>query len=768
MTGGKKSRNSKVGYKPRKTKQERASKFRYGKYWSEKKVEEELKVGTIFRASIRYNAADKTQAFCSVEGIPTDVFICDLLRQNRSVHGDFVLIRVLPPHQWYQMGDRKNAGNVPNGNGIPAAQCASSVNPTGDLRESLSMISRIRDMVSEVKISENAGNGEKKEISLEEIRQLLETEKKGWRATGEVVSIIKPSERRSNMVGCIQQQGCSTLFVPLDKRLPVGVIVDSLHIYDHKSDSTSPKAKHYFEARLIQWDENDEFPKVQLKSILGKPGKLETDIQAILSSERINDDSLFNEEILQCLPNMPWQIPAEEYSSRKDIRSTRIFSIDPETAKDLDDALSIESIGDNLFHIGVHIADVSFFVQPGTALDRAAQERSTSVYLVDRVIPMLPRVLCEQLCSLNPGTDRLALSIFWDMSFDGEVSNIWAGRTIIKSCVKLSYQMAQSVIDTFELSGKISPTFDTDIQNNYSKEEVAKDVIALHRLAQKLREKRFKNGSLRLDNAKVAISLKDGDPTDFSLYQTGSANHLVEEFMLAANIKAANIISEAYADNALLRMHPEPNMEKLNGTAEMLSEWLPDAPRLSIESAGTVQKSLIEFSRFHVDNPEIVDVLTFLCTKPMQMAQYFNTGDMEDKELWRHYALSIPRYTHFTSPIRRYPDIIVHRLMMAAIHKQEKPYLGASSVSKVAEHANERKAAAKSIQERVSQLYLIQLLIQTPRVLWGIVVGLGGPKFFDVYVPDIGVDIRIHAEDIFVKGLEINTEWNPVSKYVHL
>ncbi len=763
---GKKSGKKSGNQRWTKKKQDENGSFRYPAYWSEEKTEIELKQGKIFQATIRYNATDTTQAFCSVEGIPTDVFICDLKRQNRSIHGDIVLIKILPPSQWHEMGLRKNSKAQGAHVVDSVKECRGKI--SSDQSESLSMISLVKDMLEETKLSEKSSRSKESEHSVTEIRQLLETSRKGWRATGQVVRILKRSERSFNIVGCIKQDKSAPLFCPLDKRLPISNIVDSHCVFDHKKDHTSEKASHYFEAKLIQWDERDKFPKVQLKSILGKPGKLETDIQAVLLSENVNDDTLFDEGVLECLPSTPWKIPDSEYLVRKDLRSTRIFSIDPETAKDLDDALSIENIGKNSFRIGVHIADVSFFVEPGTQLDKAAQERSTSVYLVDRVIPMLPRVLCEHLCSLNPGTERLAMSIMWDVDSEGNVSNIWAGRTIIRSCVKLSYKIAQDIIDIFDSSGDIPPTFDSEVHNDQAKEDIMKDVIHLHKIAQEMRRKRYENGSLRLDNSKVAISLDEGNPKDFSLYRTGSANHLVEEFMLAANIKAADIISESYPDNSLLRMHPEPNLEKLKGTSELLSDWLPCAPKLLTESSGAVQNSLKEIQRFYPDNPDVAEIMTFMCTKPMQMALYFNTGDVENKELWRHYALSISRYTHFTSPIRRYPDIIVHRLLMASIQMVEKPNLGSVSISKVAEHANERKAASKAIQDKVCKLYLTQLFLKNPRILSGIVIGLGGPKFFDVYVPDIGMDIRVYMEDLHFKGHDIRTLWNPVKRYVML
>jgi DIS3-like exonuclease 2 len=344
--------------------------------------------------------------------------------------------------------------------------------------------------------------------------------------------------------------------------------------------------------------------------------------------------------------------------------------------------------------------------------------------------------------------------------------DIWFGRAIINSCVKLSYQMAQGVIDTFESSGQVSPDFkDVCIHGDHSPSSIAEDIILLHTLAKKLRKQRYSNGALRLDNSKVMVKLSDGEPEDFGLYQTGSANHLVEEFMLAANISAAKLISDSYPDRSLLRMHPEPNLEKLINTSNLFATWMPDAPKICTDSAGSVQESLKELSLFYQDTPEVMEAITFLCTKPMQMAQYFNTGDIEERTLWRHYALSIPLYTHFTSPIRRYPDIIVHRLILGALEKKSKPKLGAVSVSEVAEHANERKNASKVIQERVTNLYLVKLLEKSPRVAFAVVSGLGGPKYFDVYIPEIGVDIRINVNEMYIRDIDrVQTKWIPDKK----
>mmetsp|Transcript_57804 Transcript_57804/g.183268 ORF Transcript_57804/g.183268 Transcript_57804/m.183268 type:complete len:232 (-) Transcript_57804:191-886(-) len=218
----------------------------------------------------------------------------------------------------------------------------------------------------------------------------------------------------------------------------------------------------------------------------------------------------FEEDALACLPATPWSISQEEIKKRRDLRLHRIFSIDPPTARDLDDALSIEMTAKGTFKVGVHIADVSHFIPAGSALDEEARRRSTSVYLVQRVLPMLPRLLCEELCSLNPGVDRLAFSIGWEMEADGTILSQWAGRSVICSCAKLAYGHAQAVIageDTGEGAGPV------EITGAHTWAQCAADVRALHAIAQAMRTRRFENGSIRLDNIKLMFERDEcGNP----------------------------------------------------------------------------------------------------------------------------------------------------------------------------------------------------------------------------------------------------------------
>jgi DIS3-like exonuclease 2 len=500
----------------------------------------------------------------------------------------------------------------------------------------------------------------------------------------------------------------------------------------------------------------------------------------LLTQERIHDDDQFTPEVLACLPAVPWSISQADVAQRRDLRSLRIFSIDPPTARDLDDALSIEELPNGLFRIGVHIADVSHFVTPSTPLDEEAAVRSTSVYLVDRVIPMLPRLLCEELCSLNPGVDRLAFSIIWEMDSTGEIQSTWTGKTIICSCGKLSYPQVQELIDgTATPEG--APATGVQLHGTaHSWADVASDALKLHSVASEMRRKRFEvDGALRLDNVRLYFELDDeGKAVEYGAYQQKESNRLVEEFMLAANMTAARIISSAFPDRALLRRHVPPNSTKLQELSSTVARLLPNAPVLDVSSAGTLQVSLAAL-RESVGR-EVAEVVTLMCTKPMQLAQYFCTGDyIDETSAWRHYALAVGHYTHFTSPIRRYPDVLVHRLLQAALDKEKDDKVGDSSketsllegdkVAEIALHANERKAAAKAAQDGALKLYLASLLLDRPEVFKGVVIGLGGSRFFDVYIPALGIDVRVHTDRILKGGdAALNLNWSDETKILNI
>ncbi|GAB4816026.1 hypothetical protein N2152v2_003072 [Parachlorella kessleri] len=617
----------------------------------------------------------------------------------------------------------------------------------------------------------------------------------GWRATGEVVAVVQPSRRRDSVIGVLKQEGDSEtgmlLLIPCDPRLP-RMLVRSAQLPQNLKLKLKQEAacaelssRTLVSAHVVGWEPNHMFPLAQVRESLGQAGELASETKALLEAEQVKDDDQFTPEVLACLPPTPWAISEDELERRRDFRGRRVFSIDPPSARDLDDALSVEKLEDGLLRVGVHIADVSHFVGPGTALDKEAQQRSTSVYLVDRVIPMLPRLLCEELCRqarlscnvqpgrLNPGVDRLSFSIVWDMTEEGDIRSTWVGRSVIRTCGKLAYPMVQSMIEGKYLArpGEEPPC---QLNGDHSWPEVVGDSLTLHRIARNLRRRRYDNGALRLDNVRLYFQLDDdGNPDGYGVYEQREANQLVEEFMLLANMTAARMVAEAFPDRALLRCHPPPNQHKMGELSQLAAELgFP----LDVSSSGALQESLAAL-RSAAGDDAVIDIITLLATKPMQVARYFCTGETPDEAYWRHYALAVSHYTHFTSPIRRYPDIVVHRLLAAAIDAQgtqeqraaRHGLREAQEVGMVSAHANDRKLAAKAVQDGSLRLYLCVMLHRQPLVCKGVVMAVGGSRFFDVYLPVLGVDVRVHTNSV-LKGGEgaLTSTWEPQIKQLTL
>ncbi|XP_009871764.1 PREDICTED: DIS3-like exonuclease 2, partial [Apaloderma vittatum] len=444
-----------------------------------------------------------------------------------------------------------------------------------------------------------------------------------------------------------------------------------------------------------------------------------------------------------------------------------IFTIDPSTAKDLDDALSCKQLPDGNFEVGVHIADVSYFVLEETALDKVASERATSVYLVQKVIPMLPRLLCEELCSLNPMQDRLTFSVMWKMTPEGKILDEWFGRTVICSCVKLSYDHAQSMIES---PGKVfAPEELPPVSPQHSTAEIQQAVLNLHRIAQHLRKQRFIDGALRLDQLKLSFTLdqESGMPQGCYIYQYRDSNKLVEEFMLLANMAVAHQIYRSFPEQALLRRHPPPQTKLLKDLMEFCSQV---GLNIDFSSAGTLHKSLNETFGADKYSEARKEVLTNMFSRPMQMALYFCTGILEDETLFRHYALNVPFYTHFTSPIRRYADIIVHRLLSASLGARSPIRMKKEAIQRQADHCNDRKMASKRVQELSADLFFAVFVRECgPLESEAMVMGVLN-EAFDVLVLKFGVQKRIYCNALPLRGFhfrkvgrkpELTLMWEP-------
>ncbi|OZC06512.1 hypothetical protein X798_06500 [Onchocerca flexuosa] len=570
--------------------------------------------------------------------------------------------------------------------------------------------------------------------------------------TAEVVFISEQKNCRA-AVGMLKMMADGNrnwaLFSPGDSRMPRMMIPAEqtpATFFDRPQDF----AKFIYVARMVEWQATAQFARGKLYKSLGMAGDIEAETEGLLLANDV-DTREFSQAALSSLPiteAVGWKIDEKEFKYRKDFRDETVFTIDPSTARDLDDALHIKPIldcdgaGNPGWEVGVHIADVSYFVQFGTELDHWAFSRGTSVYLVHKVIPMLPQILCEELCSLNPNVDRLTFSVVWKISDQGEIFDEWFGRTIIRSCCKLSYEHAQDFIVHPERD--FAPSELPEIYNGRKSDEVKEAILRLHKIAVILKRKRFENGSLYLDMPKLNFALDEmsGMPNGLSLRERKESSFLVEEFMLLANIAVARKIESAFPKTALLRRHPSPKIKMLR---DILEKCEKVGFTIDGSTSATISSSLRKYEGDTELKRTIVQMLTHLLMKSMQLALYFCVGSLKNRTDYAHYALSVPFYTHFTSPIRRYPDIMVHRFLSAALGYSPAPGLTVKEVETIASHCNDRKLTAKTVSEASDDMFFGVFIKECGPLTERAVVIQVLDASFDVLVVKYGVVKRVYT-----------------------
>lgn len=400
--------------------------------------------------------------------------------------------------------------------------------------------------------------------------------------------------------------------------------------------------------KMEDWPTKADSPFGSVIKVLGKPGEHNTEIHAILAEYGLPYD--FPIEVEAYANKIDTSITAEEIAKRRDIRKKLTFTIDPRDAKDFDDALSFEKLDNGNFEIGIHIADVSHYLQEGTILDDEAYKRATSVYLVDRVVPMLPEVLSNYACSLNPHEDKFTFSAIFEMTPKTEVVNQWFGRTVIYSDQRFSYEEAQHIIETKNaiIPAEISLTG----KEYHTPQPVVEATLKLDELAKILRQKRMANGAISFDKVEVKFNLnEEAEPVGVFFKVSKDANHLIEEFMLLANRKVAEFIGKQ-KKTFVYRIHDEPNEDKLINLQTIIAKF---GYSINFKSKQDISKSLNTLLN-DVNGKKEQNLVDTLTIRSMSKAVY-------STENIGHYGLAFDYYSHFTSPIRRYPDVMVHRLL---------------------------------------------------------------------------------------------------------
>ncbi len=558
-------------------------------------------------------------------------------------------------------------------------------------------------------------NGDKVKVMLYPLRRKKELE-------GEVVEIIERARER--FVGIIDSKHGVTILKANNKQLPMNIIIPP-------DKTKGAKNGQKCIAAITYWGDKYENPIGEIVDILGDTGNNNTEMHAILAEYGLPYS--YPQEIEKEANKIPETITEDEIKRRIDFRTTTTFTIDPRDAKDFDDALSIKDLGDGLWEVGVHIADVTHFVPEGGIIDQEAVKRATSVYLVDRTVPMLPEHLSNFICSLRPDEEKLTYSCIFTINDLAEVIDYKLARTVIKSDRRFTYEEAQEIIET-------------------GKGDFATEVLRLNDLAKKLREKRFASGAIAFERSEVRFEIDDtGKPVSVFFKESKDSNKLIEEFMLLANKYVAQHIgmprNREKPKTFVYRIHDVPNPEKLSNFATFIKKF---GYKIKTDGKKTSVSSSINHLLDRIEGKKEQNMIETLAIRSMAKAAYStkNIG---------HYGLAMKYYTHFTSPIRRYPDMMVHRLLTKYADKVPQQTIDRTDYESLCKHSSDMEQLAAQA-ERASIKYK-QIEFMADKIgkvydgvisgisTWGIYVEINENKCEGmVYIRDLEDDVYVYDE----------------------
>ncbi|GAB4285547.1 MAG: ribonuclease R [Marinilabiliales bacterium] len=500
----------------------------------------------------------------------------------------------------------------------------------------------------------------------DKVKVYLYARKKNFHQEGEVVEIIERSKNK--FVGTVELSSQFAFLVPEGRNMPYDIYIPLNALNGAKNGQKAV-------AIISEWPRKAKNPIGEIIDVLGYAGENETEMHAILAEFDLPYS--FTVEVNNAAETISEKITKNDIKSRRDFRKVPTFTIDPADAKDFDDALSIQKTDNGLWEIGIHIADVTYYVEQGSILDKEALERATSVYLVDRVVPMLPEKLSNNICSLRPNEDKLCFSAVVEMDDNATIKNTWFGRTIIHSDRRFTYDEAQKIIEN-------------------QKGDMSEQIIVLDKLAKILRKNRFKKGAFDFERQEVKFNLdKQGKPLGVYFKEMKDSNHLIEEFMLLANRLVAEFVGKKSKKSEIkpfvYRIHDRPEPDKLIQFSDFIRKF---GYKINTDNEKAISKSMNKLLN-EVKGKKEQNLIENLAIRSMAKAEY-STDNIG------HYGLGFSHYTHFTSPIRRYPDMMVHRLLATYLNGGN--FKDVNKLEKWCEHSSEMERRAAEA-ERASIKY---------------------------------------------------------------
>ncbi|XP_061571365.1 DIS3-like exonuclease 1 [Cololabis saira] len=642
------------------------------------------------------------------------VLVYGFKNRNRAVHGDSVVLELLPRSQW-----RGRLTALAEGPG-----------------------------------TETGEDGEGRPVPTGRVVGILQ---RNWRD----YVVTFPSRDGSQSQTRNSQR---ILAIPWDRRIP------KIRISTQQAETLQD---HRVVVRIDSWEITSLYPNGHSVRVLGRAGELETEVQTILIENGIHVPPFSDAQLREMPPNSPekpWSVDPAQAGRRRDLRDQLVFSIDPPGCQDVDDTLSVRRLAGGKLELGVHIADVTHFVREGSLTDLEARTRATTYYLADRRYDMLPAVLSADLCSLLGGMDRYAMSVLWELDAGSlAVSSVWFGRTLVRSSYQLHYELAQALLDGEEAPvpelAQLGPE-----ERDAKLAELLEALEMLTQVARHLRAQRDQGGALELEGVEVRAQLdQDRNITALVPRQPLEVHETVAECMIYANHWVARRIQEAFPSTALLRRHPPPCQELFTQLVDLAqARGFPMNTRTNKDLADSLERAA------DPQDPLVNRLLRMMATQAMSQAQYFCTGS-QPQDQYYHYGLALDRYTHFTSPIRRYADVVVHRLLTAALELEggaapapARALGGNKEMEETAQHINNKNRAAQRAQNLSTGLF--QCLFfkdrdpQTdPRCLADAIIYAVRDNGVLVFVPEYGVKgpvyLRNREGQVVSAGPDGGCEW---------
>ncbi|KAI9270490.1 hypothetical protein BDA99DRAFT_501927 [Phascolomyces articulosus] len=690
----------------------------------------------LVRGMLRVNKRNRSDAYVACEDLDSDIYVCGSRDRNRALEGDVVAIRLVDVEKVLrEKKEKEEAKLARNGGQVKMRQ--------PDEEDENEIIFGGDDDVDTVK---------PKYCGV--VVAILE------RAQNQVFSgtltLMRPNNKRAQEEKAAEEaQKAETGQAPIkeaprivwfkatDKRVPLIAIPIEQAPTDFV-DNNENYSNRLFVGSIKRWPITSLHPFGTLERELGVIEDLDIQTKAILADNNVTDTE-FSDAVNNCLPSIPYQIEAETLENRREMKDVRVFTLESANAEVLDNAFSIQKLGDDTYEVGVHVSDITHFIKAHSAMDKEARARAVRVELVHKSVPILPPEFTEQVTNLVPNEPRLTFSIVWKLSSAGKILDTWFGKTIIKSCAKLSYEDAQKAIDNQEL---------TSIPESDIRSGVEQDVRMLYSITCQLNQSRHASGGMtQMRDELDFVFNEQREPTSIGIKNKEHTTMITEELLLLANQSVAQKISSQFPEQALLRRHAPPNERKIRELQEYATKYL--GVPIDISSAKSIEDTIES-----IQDPNLRKIMSVIVLKTLQPPKYFCTGTLDIMK-YSHYALNIPLFTHFTSPTRRFSDIIVHRQLETALTGEKRFYLDRDTVQKLAQHTNVKREAALYAREQSHLLFLAVYLskrgVHKPDSLNGAdlivvrkeaVVVAVSDHYFDVMVPGVNLERRIHLANL--------------------